>query len=38
MILDAGGIVEYGVRSKLEKDETSHFAKLLRTGMEDVLA
>jgi len=38
MILDTGRIVEYGERSKLEQDETSKFSKLMRAGMEDMLA
>lgn len=37
MILDEGRIVEYGPRKALERDETSRFSNLLRTGMEDVL-
>ena len=37
MILDDGQVVEYGARKALEKDVSSHFAGLLRTGMEDVL-
>jgi ATP-binding cassette subfamily B protein len=38
MILENGRIVEYGERVALEQQSTSRFAKLLRAGMEDMLA
>ena len=37
MILDEGRIAEYGARAKLAKDETSRFAQLLQTGLEEAL-
>ena len=37
MILDEGGVVEYGPRAALARDPDSHFARLLRTGLEEVL-
>lgn len=38
MILENGGIVEHGVREQLARDESSRFAQLMRTGLEEVLA
>jgi ATP-binding cassette subfamily B protein len=38
LILDAGRIVEYGPRAQLAAEPTSRFARLLRTGLEEVLA
>jgi ATP-binding cassette, subfamily B, bacterial len=38
MILDNGRISEYGSRIKLAEDAESQFSRLLRTGMEEVLA
>lgn len=38
MILDHGRVVEYGRRAELAADQSSRFARLLRTGLEDVLA
>jgi ATP-binding cassette subfamily B protein/ATP-binding cassette subfamily C protein len=38
LILEAGRILEYGPREQLARDPDSHFAQLLRTGMEEVLA
>jgi ATP-binding cassette subfamily B protein len=38
LILEAGRILEYGPREQLALDPDSHFAQLLRTGMEEVLA
>lgn len=38
LILDAGRIVEYGPRARLSADPTSRFARLLNTGLEEVLA
>ncbi len=37
LILDEGEILERGSRSMLAVDEGSHFAHLLRTGLEEVL-
>jgi ABC-type multidrug transport system fused ATPase/permease subunit len=37
IILDGGRILEYGERERLAADPSSHFAQLLRTGMEQVL-
>jgi ATP-binding cassette, subfamily B, bacterial len=37
LILENGRILEYGPRLQLAADPTSHFAQLLRTGMEEVL-
>jgi ATP-binding cassette subfamily B protein len=37
MILDAGQVVESGLREQLARDPDSHFAGLLRTGLEEVL-
>ncbi len=37
MILDQGCIVEYGPRATLAADPTSHFYRLLQTGLEEVL-
>jgi ABC-type multidrug transport system fused ATPase/permease subunit len=38
LILDDGRVLEYGAREQLARDPESHFARLLRTGMEEVLA
>jgi ATP-binding cassette subfamily B protein len=38
LILEGGRILEYGERERLARDPESHFAKLLQTGMEEVLA
>ncbi len=38
LILDRGRILEHGPREQLVRDPDSHFAQLLRTGMEEVLA
>lgn len=38
LILEDGRIREYGNRARLASDPNSHFARLLRTGMGDVLA
>lgn len=38
LILDGGRIAEYGPRTQLENDPQSHFSRLLRTGLEDVLS
>jgi ABC-type multidrug transport system fused ATPase/permease subunit len=38
LILDGGRVVEAGPREALAADPDSHFAGLLRTGMEEVLA
>lgn len=38
MILDSGQIAEHGPRGQLARDPSSHFARLLRTGLEEVLA
>lgn len=38
LILDAGRVVEYGPRAQLAADPASRFARLLRTGLEEVLA
>ena len=38
VILEQGRILEYGQRQKLVADPASHFARLLSTGMEEVLA
>jgi ATP-binding cassette subfamily B protein len=38
LILEGGRILEYGPREQLARDPDSHFAQLLRTGMEEVLA
>jgi ATP-binding cassette, subfamily B, bacterial len=37
LILENGRILEYGPRLQLAANPTSHFAQLLRTGMEEVL-
>jgi ATP-binding cassette, subfamily B, bacterial len=37
LILENGRILEYGSRRQLAANPTSHFAQLLRTGMEEVL-
>jgi ABC-type multidrug transport system fused ATPase/permease subunit len=38
MILEHGGIREHGAREELARDPTSHFYRLLKTGLEEVLA
>ncbi|GLV58707.1 helicase [Dictyobacter sp. S3.2.2.5] len=38
MILEQGECREYGVRQDLARDPTSHFAQLLRIGLEEALA
>ncbi|HEU5100753.1 MAG TPA: ABC transporter ATP-binding protein [Roseiflexaceae bacterium] len=38
MILDRGQVAEYGPREQLARDDSSRFAKLLQTGLEEVLA
>ena len=38
MILDGGRIVEHGPRAALAGDPASHFARLVRTGLDEVLA
>ena len=38
LILEEGRILEHGARAALAGDPESHFARLLRTGMEEVLA
>jgi ABC-type multidrug transport system fused ATPase/permease subunit len=38
LILEGGHILEYGPREQLANTPDSHFAQLLRTGMEEVLA
>ena len=37
MILENGQIIEHGSRSRLAADPGSHFASLLKTGLEEVL-
>jgi ABC-type multidrug transport system fused ATPase/permease subunit len=37
VILDEGKIMERGARARLAADPASHFAHLLRTGLEEVL-
>ncbi len=38
LILEDGRVVEFGERAALAADPTSRFARLLETGMEEVLA
>jgi ATP-binding cassette subfamily B protein len=38
MILEAGDVLEFGQRVALAADPNSHFSRLLRSGMEEVLA
>lgn len=38
LILEDGRVVEHGERVSLARDPDSHFARLLRTGLEEVLA
>ncbi len=38
MIIDNGSLVEFGSRQELQADPTSQFARLLKSGMEEVLA
>jgi len=38
LILDEGRIREYGSRARLASDPDSHFAHLLRAGMDEILA
>jgi len=35
MILDEGGVLEYGDRLRLAADPTSRFSQLLAVGLED---
>ncbi len=37
LILEDGGILEHGDRQRLARDPNSRFARLLRTGLEDLL-
>jgi ABC-type multidrug transport system fused ATPase/permease subunit len=37
MVLDEGRVVEFGPREQLAADPESHFARLLRAGMEEAL-
>jgi ATP-binding cassette subfamily B protein len=37
LILDNGCLLEYGTRVQLEQNPQSHFARLMRTGIEDLL-
>jgi ABC-type multidrug transport system, ATPase and permease components len=37
LILEYGRVLEYGERTRLAADPDSHFARLLRTGIEEVL-
>lgn len=37
LILENGSVLEYGDRVKLSQDPTSHFYRLLETGLEEVL-
>jgi ABC-type multidrug transport system fused ATPase/permease subunit len=38
MVMEHGGIAEFGARSELADDAGSHFHRLLETGLQDVLA
>jgi len=38
LILESGRVVEWGARAALAADPESRFSRLLRTGMEEVLA
>ena len=38
LILDRGRVLESGARTALAADQNSHFARLLRSGIEEVLA
>ncbi len=38
MILDAGRVIEFGSRASLASNPLSHFNRLLKTGLEEVLA
>jgi len=38
LILDGGEVAELGPRAELAEDESSRFSRLLRVGMEEVLA
>jgi ATP-binding cassette subfamily B protein len=38
LILEAGRVAEWGERTALAADPDSRFSRLLRTGMEEVLA
>ncbi len=38
MILEGGRCIEYGPRAQLADQPDSHFARLLRTGLAEVLA
>jgi len=37
MIIENGKVAEYGVRTSLERDPSTRFSDLLRTGLEEVL-
>ena len=38
IILEAGRMIEHGMRSELARDPASHFRRLLQSGLEEVLA
>jgi ATP-binding cassette subfamily B protein len=38
LILENGGVVEYGPRTALMSNPTSRFYRLLQTGLEEALA
>ena len=38
MILESGSVIEYGDRERLASDPSSSFYRLLRAGLEEVLA
>ena len=38
LILEDGGVLEYGDRARLADDRSTHLSHLLRTGLEEVLA
>jgi len=38
MVLEHGRVIEYGARVALAGDPTSHFARLLRTGLDEALS
>jgi ATP-binding cassette subfamily B protein len=38
LILDQGQIIEYGPRQALERDPSSHYARLIATGLQEVTA
>lgn len=37
LILEEGQVIEYGPRDKLTADDDSHFSRLLRTGLKEVM-